>query len=189
MFFVCRFPPKGCDTAFFGDDDLERMKKTQKVTTSWTDVVGVDVARGGGDETVIAYGKKQIIDEDRNKYAFRLTRLQRFKSKRTMETAGEIVSQLNTRFKNPKDIPIGIDVIGVGGGVFDRLDELGYNVIEWVSSRKAYRGKSFHNQKSEWINILRQNVLAGRVSIPQEEVRNQIGEWEESRDSSGRLWT
>ena len=188
VFFDCKFPPKGSEDSFYSVEDLELMKTKQKITDSWFDVVGVDVARGGKDETVIIYAKKKVINEDKNRFAFRIMRVQRFKHKRTMETAGELVAQLKSRFKNPLDVPIGIDVTGVGGGVFDRLDELGYNVVEWISSSKPMKAKSYHNQKSEWIDILRQNTLDGRVEIPFDEVRDQIGEWIESRDSSGKLW-
>lgn len=87
--------------------ELEPQEKPVKV-------MGIDVARFGEDETVIAI---------RNGDQFMPYQVLRQKS--TMEVAG-YVAQLANKEK-PKHIFI--DVIGIGAGVYDRLEELGFPVI------------------------------------------------------------
>jgi hypothetical protein len=69
---------------------------------------GVDVAREGGDQTVLALRRGDVITE-----------LRRFSKAATTETTGHVVGILNA---NPGMVAI-VDVIGVGGGVVDQLRE------------------------------------------------------------------
>jgi hypothetical protein len=74
---------------------------------------GVDVARFGQDKTTIV---KKIGD---------VVGTITYKSKQdTMKTVGNVVNIVEY-----KDDKIGVDVIGIGAGVVDRLKELGYAVI------------------------------------------------------------
>lgn len=77
-------------------------------------VFGVDVARFGDDETVIALRQGDEI------YKPHILR-----GKDTMQVAGYVAQLANRQ----KPIQIYIDVIGIGAGVFDRLNELGYPVV------------------------------------------------------------
>lgn len=76
-------------------------------------VMGVDVARFGDDETVIAIRQGDIFFP-----------LHSFSKKSTMETVG-YVRLLAKQFKPAQ---IFVDEIGLGAGVYDRLEELGYPV-------------------------------------------------------------
>jgi hypothetical protein len=75
-----------------------------------TSVVGVDVARGGGDLTVMALGDGEVVLE-----------LRQYDYASTMPTAGHVKGIMD-RYKARAVI----DVIGIGAGVVDRLVELGY---------------------------------------------------------------
>lgn len=75
---------------------------------------GVDVARFGEDKTVICKVTGDVCEW-----------LQYSSRKSTMQTAGKVANILGSDY----DSPIAIDTIGVGGGVYDRLGELGYNVV------------------------------------------------------------
>ena len=96
--------------------------------------VGVDVAAGGRDKTVMyalengAILGKLVIDKSD-----------------TMETVG-IVTLFAKQHKDIKNIAV--DEIGVGKGVADRLKELGYNVI-YVDSRESSSDPKFKNRRSE----------------------------------------
>jgi hypothetical protein len=72
-------------------------------------VIGVDVARSGKDETVRANRYGQVIGE-----------LERTVKEDTMQTAGRVVSSLKA---NPGAYAV-IDVIGLGAGVVDRVNEI-----------------------------------------------------------------
>jgi hypothetical protein len=75
--------------------------------------VGVDIARSGPDDTVLALRYKHVITE-----------LRHTRQEDTMQTTGRVVTVLQ-RYGG-----VGmIDVIGIGAGVFDRLRELHHQVI------------------------------------------------------------
>lgn len=75
--------------------------------------LGVDVARDGEDRTAIALRFGAVIHS-----------LQYFAKQDTMKTAGR-VNSLASRHDAQQAVIV-VDVVGVGGGVFDRLRELGF---------------------------------------------------------------
>jgi len=98
-------------------DDIGRPLSGQKITS-----IGVDVAREGADMTVIAVVYGNVIDE-----------LRYYSKKNTMETAGMVMAAA----RHNKDIPIIVDVVGVGAGVFDRLREEKFNVIPFNAGERS----------------------------------------------------
>lgn len=71
--------------------------------------LGVDVARYGDDETVIARKRRSIIEE-----------LKFYTKQDTMQTAGRVVNAITTSNASR----VFIDSIGVGAGVYDRVREV-----------------------------------------------------------------
>lgn len=87
--------------------------------------VGVDVARAGTDKTVIACAHGTFIEK-----------LRRFPHANTMETTGRVVGTLEA---NPQARAI-VDEIGVGGGVVDRLRELGFRrTVGFIAGKATIR--------------------------------------------------
>jgi hypothetical protein len=84
--------------------------------------VGVDVARSGSDNTVLALRDGDCITE-----------LRKYSKKDTMETTGNVKGVLD---ENPRRVAI-VDVIGVGGGVVDRLREQKLNVEAFNASEST----------------------------------------------------
>lgn len=70
--------------------------------------VGVDVARMGGDKTVIA-----------ERYGMTIAPLHKFGKLDTMQTTGMVVPYLRAN----ANLAVVVDAVGVGAGVYDRLDE------------------------------------------------------------------
>lgn len=103
-------------------------------------VMGVDVARFGDDDTAIAIRQGDVFFP-----------LHIFSKKSTMETVG-LVRILSRQFKPAQ---IFVDVIGLGAGVFDRLEELGYPVTGVnVSEAPAQDGEQFVRLRDElWGNM------------------------------------
>jgi len=97
-------------------------------------VFGVDVARFGDDRTVIYYLEGTDIKDEMI-----------FGQKDTMYTAGKI--HIWAQEKNP-DL-IGIDVVGLGAGVADRLREMGNEVLEVNSAEKADEEEKYRNIRAE----------------------------------------
>lgn len=79
-----------------------------KPTPQGRRVVGVDVAREGADETCIVIREGDIV-----------TDIRKYRKADTMETTGNVTAALTV----PGALAV-VDVIGVGGGVVDRLREL-----------------------------------------------------------------
>ena len=97
-------------------------------------IFSVDVARYGDDTTVIYFMEGTDIKDEKI-----LTQ------KDTMTTAAEIA--IWAREKKP--ILIGVDTIGVGAGVADRLRQMGYNVIDINSSERSKYPEKFKNLRAE----------------------------------------
>lgn len=72
-------------------------------------IIGVDVARYGTDSTVFAHRQGNVI-----------THLEETAKEDTMQTTGRLVGAVR---QHPRSLVV-VDVIGVGGGVVDRLREL-----------------------------------------------------------------
>jgi phage terminase large subunit len=98
-------------------------------------VLGVDVARFGDDDTV-------ILPRRGNKtYEYKILR-----HKDTMATVGEVARMANRLKANM----IFVDVIGVGAGVYDRLNQLGYPVTPVNASESpATKPEVFRKQRDE----------------------------------------
>ena len=101
-------------------------------------VFGVDVARFG-DDTTVCYCLDDTDIEDE----------MIFGQKDTMYTAGKI--HIWAMEKKP-DL-IGVDVIGLGAGVADRLREMGDDVLDVNTAEKAEEDTKYYNLRAEmWWN-------------------------------------
>ena len=112
---------------------------------------GVDIARYGEDSTV-------IIDISDNNV---IKAVEELKKQDTMAVAGKIVAT-NRELKADA---IGIDIIGIGGGVYDRLREQGLPVIA-VNVAEASRDKTkFASLRDELWWDMRELFVKGEISI------------------------
>lgn len=120
--------------------------------------LGVDPARFGNDETVITPRYGGFIPEQKvsNKES-------------TTATAGRIL-----QYKSPRPVFIGIDVDGLGGGVYDTLfDERIDGIAEIHNGGKALpddTGLTFANFASQLWWRARLLIMAGELAIPDDEV-------------------
>lgn len=90
-------------------------------------VLGVDVARGGTDATVLAHRVGVCI-----------THLEPHHSEDTMRTTAHVQAALAAGHnETDEDIVPVVDSIGVGGGVVDRLRELQVRVLPYTGSAKT----------------------------------------------------
>jgi hypothetical protein len=133
---------------------------------------GLDVARMGGDEIILAIRYGPVVDI---KYS------RKFQD--TMQTAGEVGLLIDKEERQLKEwsgenlkIPIYVDIPGLGGGVYDRLKEQGYDVYEFQPGGKASnnlyndRVERFLNKKAEASWNLRNLLEAGEVSLPNDPI-------------------
>jgi len=155
-------------------------------------VMGVDVGRYGGNEAVFTILEsrnlqfwEQVLQKTR---VFNLIkgedRQYRFP---LMEIVGEVI---DLRRSYGLDV-LGVDDIGVGGGVTDRLREQNYEVVAYNSSEKA-QTKLYFNKRSEDHFFMQDMFHKGNLKImPDETLMNQLTSARFGYGSSGEkyIWS
>lgn len=112
-------------------------------------IVSIDVSRFGDDKTVCyAIENNEMLAKDE------------WEKKSTMETVGRAVLFA----KKHKITSFAIDEIGVGGGVADRLAELGNHVI-YVNASERASGSMYYNRRAEIYQKGADLFANGMVSI------------------------
>ena len=114
-------------------------------------VMGVDVARFGDDRSVITIVKghkvlPQVIV-------------------RGMDTQ-ELAKKVYDLFLEHRAETVNVDVIGVGGGVVDALNAIGCPVNGVNVAEPAWDSDKFANRKAEGWWVVRQRLLDGDLSLP-----------------------
>lgn len=157
--------PSNADEAFqtagnsFIPSNNVAMARARSVIPQGALIIGVDPARGGGDKT-------GIIDRVGRKLGHNICATWDFDD--TMTIVGHVVGIIK-RF-NPA--AVNVDVGGLGAGVVDRLNELGYdycvNAVNFGSSPIGVGptgDELYENRRAEmWDNL--RDWMAGDVQIP-----------------------
>jgi len=136
---------------------------------------GVDVARSGGDCSVV--------------YRLQGGRLRRTHSRQgadLMETSGTVAKLLH---EGGVDASAIVDTIGVGAGVYDRLAEQGANVVPFNASERATDPARFKNARAEAFWRLRELLREGALDLDPEddELAGELVSLKWGVDSSGRI--
>ena len=131
-------------------DKLIRVAIDREIKVENKPVIAVDVARFGGDETVIYYGMGNAVLDQKIKV-----------NQSTTETAGEIIAMANKY----KVRLIGVDEIGVGGGVVDQLVDAGLDVLP-INVAKRSESDRYGNLRAEIWDYAKKQFEEGLVSIP-----------------------
>jgi len=114
-------------------------------------VMSVDVARSGANQTVI--GKR------RGNWVYQF---QKFPRGNTMEVVADVAATANSF--HPSIIVV--DSLGVGAGVYDRLDELGYPVEEFKGGNTPYDAYKFFNRRAEGYWAIRLRLEQDKMRLP-----------------------
>lgn len=118
--------------------------QTRELAVTWPTaqgraVVACDVARFGGDETAIA-----------TRHDRRIELRETYTGRDLMQTVGSIVNWWRVlRDESGADPVIVVDDDGVGGGVTDRLRELGHEVVAFNGGARALQPDHYPNRRSE----------------------------------------
>lgn len=107
-------------------DWVQRAMDKWKAPDGLLSAVGVDVARGGADQTVIARRYAETCDE-----------LQKYPGRSTPD--GNSVAALVIDKCKPDEATVGIDILAVGSSPVDYLTDAGYDVMPINASSKAER--------------------------------------------------
>lgn len=117
-------------------------------------LMGVDVARFGDDESVVRFRRGR---DARTYPPFK------FRGLNTMDLSNEVAGLIE-RF-NPD--AVFVDGGGVGGGVVDRLKQMGYRVVEVQSGERAHDPDKYLNKRAEMWGELREWIVYGCIDADQ----------------------
>jgi len=134
--------------------------------------IGADIARFGSDQTVIVVRNGDtVVDIDiRNQ-------------EDTMETVGRI----KRKIEEFKPTSVKIDVIGMGAGVVDRLNELGLNVVGVNVAESSSDKEKFQNLRAEIYWGLRTRFREGDIAVPDHDTLiGQLGNIKYKYNSRGQ---
>jgi hypothetical protein len=143
------------DLQFISGLAVQMARARQPIFHMGPRLIGVDIARQGSDSNVILFRDGDSVPSDG---------IVRFKQPDLMQTVGRVTEVVNFR----KPDAVFIDGGGVGGGVVDRLRQLGYRVVEVNSSSSASDPARYKNIKAEMWAKMRE-WLKDRGSIPADE--------------------
>lgn len=136
--------PRSSSLQFIGRDLVDVAMGRTPETTQWiglTAAVGVDVARFGGDQSVI----RTRIGRDAASIP-----VKRYRELDTMQLAARVAEHVNhLRDHLGLRSVVFVDGGGVGGGVVDRLRQMGYDVVEVQFGGKADDQRKYANKRAE----------------------------------------
>lgn len=149
IFYDCEFPTGGAEDSLIPYDWI---KKAVGRNIKGDEVqVGIDIARFGRDKSIYLLRK-----------GYTVSRIDENSKIDTMSLVGWIRNLLD----NDDPDVIAIDVIGIGAGVCDRLDELGYEVSEVNVGSSADDKDKFYNLRTEVFWHLRDLFKKDKIGIP-----------------------
>lgn len=130
--------PSQQDDAVVARTDLEQAQ-TQTLEPGLPLLVGVDVARFGSDETVLALREGN-----------RIRVLDSWQGKALTETTGRVLDHVRRlQAQHARRARVIVDDTGLGGGVTDALREQGVQVTAHNGGSKARRPSDYPNRRSE----------------------------------------
>ncbi|MFD2264328.1 hypothetical protein ACFSM5_15600 [Lacibacterium aquatile] len=165
------FPEEGTDGLF--PPRLLKKAVAAEVETTGVLELGIDVARFGRDETVVALRRGDGVEI---LYAGR--------KEDTMATCGRIVAAMRETGATIAKV----DDAGVGGGVTDRLREQGIAVMPVNVGTAPIERERFANLRAELFWNLRERMETGELCLPNDErLLSQLAMLRYAYDSRGRI--
>ena len=135
-------------------------------------VFGLDVARYGDDRTVLVRRRGRVLEG-----------LDIWQGRDLMYTASETALAID----HLKPRAVFVDSAGLGGGVVDRLRQLGYRVIGVNSGTRAHDQNSFSNLKAEMWSRMRDWLVDGALIPDHQGLKNDLLAPSYDFDAAGRL--
>lgn len=152
-----KFPKSESDT-LIPLDSIEDAATRNIINPSGSIVWACDPARFGSDSSIL------IKRQERKLY-----NIKKWKNIDTMQLAGQISHEYNHTENEGKPEKIFVDVIGIGSGVYDRLNELGLPVVPVNVAEKSNDPKKYKNIRSECYDSLTMWFLEDEPDIPDDD--------------------
>ncbi len=133
-------------------------------------ILAVDPARLGPDRTILAVRRGPVLEEivalPRADTMTTVGRLGMEAHRRGVTRRHSTGYQYETIGGNGEFI---VDVVGLGGGIVDRLKELGYSVAAFNGGSRPRDRKRFANARAEAYWRLRDLLETGAIALPRDE--------------------
>lgn len=166
------FPTADVDTLISVDDVEKAMNREVTVLPQFEKKMGVDVARFGDDRTVILV-----------RHMNKVIRKEVFSNQDLMQTCGHVIRVAKEEHVKPQNI--NIDVIGVGGGIVDRLKEQGWQVSPINVAESPKDQEHYVNLRAELYFILKDWIKT--ASIPKDDDYYEMANVKYKFNSQGKL--
>lgn len=139
------------------------------------EVYSVDVARYGPDETVIYCNRGGVI-----------RRVWQGSKTSVTETTGQVASILRMAHRHAHAV---IDADGIGGGVYDNLEEQEFSIGAFHGGARPSDTERFFNLRAELYWELRVSIERGLISLDSSDdlLLSQLGSLKFKVDSRGRI--
>ena len=121
-------------------------------------VVGLDVARLGGDATVLTVFQSPVVRE-----------IVRWRKLDTVQTTDRIEGEYARLGLDRARVPLAVDMDGLGAGVRDQLAARGFRCLEYYGGGAASDPKRFMNNRAESHWRLGRRFEFGDLEIPEHE--------------------
>lgn len=138
---------------------------------------GADIARFGEDKSVVYRNRGGCV---RFVDSWGMTD--------TMRTAGKLNVILGGHH-TARPVPMVVDVVGVGAGVYDRLKEQGFQVSPFSGAERAFRPDKFMNRRAEVYWNFRVELENGNIDLDPEDkaLQEQLQSIKWWVNSSGKI--
>ena len=166
--------PRAGSNQFIGEDIVyEARRRKAEGYKQAPKIFGVDVARFGGDQSVILVRQGSKIHE--------------VKSFRDLDTM-QLASKVGEAIEQHEPRTVFIDGVGVGGGVVDRLKELGYRVVDINGGARPRDEQTYYNLRAEMWGKMRDWIGAkGCLPEDDQELADDLTAPEYGFDARNRL--
>jgi len=193
--YEARFPEEDADESLI---NYTWIKDAVDRTIDWSEgeadrvVYGLDVARGGTDYSVLIR-----VESKDGRVGVREGDVWKYDVDDTMTLTNKVISCINEREEanleddqTAKDYieRINVDATGIGGGVQDRLEELGWYAAGFKAGAAAGNRDRFLYQKDEKYWKLRTYFEDDYISIPDhKKLRQELNDMKETYNSKSRM--
>ena len=155
--------PTSIEDALLSLNEVMAAVKRDPVAPGLPNVLGLDVARGGADKTVLAH--RRGLDA---KIPWKVN------ERDTMVVVGRVVAYFaGWKVQHPADpiTRIVVDDVGVGGGVVDRLRELGLPVVSFLSNatRTLSHPERYADAATECWCLMADAIKTGGLVLPNDQ--------------------
>lgn len=151
--------PRAGSTQFISSEAVDQARKRKGAKTGPL-VLGVDVARFGDDQTVLLLRNGDTVES-----------IRRFRGLDLMQTAAHVADAIGMH----KPRAVMVDGVGVGGGVVDRLRQMGFDVMDINAGARAIDERRYTNLRAEMWGKMREWLNAGSLIDDQELADDLIG--------------